>query len=104
MRKTFLLALILFLSLFAYHAHTVAESILVISDTHLTRESQNHAAMMEAVIQAAKGTCLLMMDTNRPDKDHSFLPDGSIEESTLLWVQQRPYSAFAALKMQSPLR
>lgn len=32
-----------------------AESILVISDTHLTREARNHSDMMAAVLQAAYG-------------------------------------------------
>ena len=148
------------------------ETILVLSDTHLTKATQEHASMMEAVIHAAqgkdlvlmagdntnnsrseehqmvlqwaemieqetgaevyilpgnhdygayfgpdqfaslygaygrerafsrdpgtagcavmtgKGTCLLMIDTNRADSDRSFLPDGSIEETTLKWIQE----------------
>lgn len=171
MNKKHLQLFLLFLILFAFRSLSAAESILVISDTHLTKETQRHAAMMEAVIQAAKGkdlvlmtgdntdntrmeehalvlqwaqiieqqtgakvyiipgnhdygayfgpeqfidsyeaygwdlafsrdtytascavmtskgTCLLLLDSNRPDLDRSFLPDGRIEDSTLQWAR-----------------
>ncbi len=149
-----------------------AESFLVISDTHLTEKAQDHAGMMEAVVQASlgkdavlllgdntnnthteehalvlqwaaeieyqagaevfvipgnhdysvrtgteefrslyaaygwdrafsrdetsasyavmteKGTCLLLLDTNRFDDRHAVLPDGGIGPETLDWLRE----------------
>ena len=39
----------------ARETETGIESFLVITDTHLTRDPREHAAMMEAVLQAARG-------------------------------------------------
>lgn len=172
MRRMMLLLALFFCALLARPAIGETESILALSDTHLTRDAQKHAEMMEAVVQAAagrdavlmigdntdnahaeehalvlkwageierrtgaevyiipgnhdygaffgpekyiamygaygregafsldmgtascavmtkKGTCLLLLDTNQPDTDRSFLPDGRLGEETVKWVRQ----------------
>ena len=172
MRKIMMLLAILFCAMLAGPGISESESILALSDTHLTQDPLKHAEMMEAVVQAAmgrdavlmigdntdnahaeehalvlkwageieqrtgaevyiipgnhdygaffgpekyiamygaygrelafsvdtmsascavmtkKGTCLLLLDTNQPDTDRSFLPDGSIGEEMLKWVRQ----------------
>ena len=172
MKKIFILLLLLFRFASMHPALGETESIMALSDTHLTKQTRDHADMLQAVMQAAqgkdlvlltgdntdnahteehamvlewagmmeqqtgaevyiipgnhdygaffgpdqfislygaygwdrafsrdsgtascavmtrKGTCLLMLDTNRPDTDRSFLPDGSIGEETLRWVQE----------------
>ncbi|MCR4877389.1 MAG: metallophosphoesterase [Clostridiales bacterium] len=172
MKKVILFLTLLFCFMPAHAALSESESILALSDTHLSGDPLMHAVMMDAVIRAAqgrdlvlmtgdntdnahpeehalvlqwareierrtgaevyilpgnhdygayfgrdqfialygaygrdrafsldpatagyavmtpKGTCLLMLDTNQPDTDRSFLPDGRIEDRTQEWVRQ----------------
>lgn len=47
------------------------ESFLVISDTHLTEKSSDHTAMMEAVIQAARGRDAVLLLGDNTNNTHA---------------------------------
>lgn len=46
------------------------------------------SATAGCAVMTRKGTCLLLLDTNRADTDRSFLPDGCVGERTLDWVRR----------------
>ena len=46
------------------------------------------SAAAGCAVMTRKGTCLLLLDTNQPDTDRTFLPDGGIGERTLDWVRR----------------
>jgi 3',5'-cyclic AMP phosphodiesterase CpdA len=49
---------------------TEPERFLVISDTHLTKETQEHAAMLEAVVQAARGMDAVLLLGDNTNNTH----------------------------------
>ena len=56
-----------------------AESLLVISDAHLTQETQAHAAAIEAVIQAAKGKDAVLFLGDNTNNTHTEEQDCVLE-------------------------
>lgn len=70
------LTIVFILSVFIVHASNAfcetskAESYLVISDTHLTKEIQDHAAMLEAVVRAAMGKDAVILLGDNTNNGH----------------------------------
>ena len=71
MRKIMMLLALLFCAMLAGPAIGESESILAISDTHLTQDPQKHAEMMEAVVQAAMGRDAVLMIGDNTDNAHA---------------------------------
>ena len=55
----------------ARETETGMESFLVITDTHLTRDPREHAAMMEAVLQAARGRDAVLLLGDNTNNTHA---------------------------------
>ena len=55
----------------ARETETGMESFLVITDTHLTRDPLEHAAMMEAVLQAARGRDAVLLLGDNTNNTHA---------------------------------
>ena len=72
MKKTLLLLIAFFAAAaFANAALCESESILVISDIHLTKDAQDHEAVLQAVIQAAQGKDAVLLLGDNTNNSHS---------------------------------
>ena len=83
MKRIRILLALLFAAVLLAPASAAAESFLVISDTHLTKEPGDHDAMLKAVVRAAQGkdAVLLLGDStsNARPEEHSLV---------LQWVRE----------------
>ena len=71
MKKIFILLLLLFRFASMHPALGETESIMALSDTHLTKQTRDHADMLQAVMQAAQGKDLVLLTGDNTDNAHT---------------------------------